>query len=280
MKNARSLLFAYMNAINSHLIQVESSRQFLIGAIYVLGLVMLSSLWSSSSALDQNNHHYERVGSSALSQGSSITGVHEYTRRQVFRVRRQSTYAITERPTGVISLKSRREQCTGVLIHERVVLTEGVCAQALAQAYSKSQIWTASSKYVAQKDGARTTPARVIKSEVHPRLQLALHLLDQSLPYAPLELISERELSTASARLRERTLIRSSSQSIRHGDFVLSQNKVGMMNLIRGRFQNGQYLPLSNIELAWIKDAELVLRKSVESIPLDASSSNPLVSFY
>ena len=273
MNQGRSLTSTYMHTIYSHLMVTENSRYLFVGALYVLILIGISCIWNFSNSLDQSLNPSEEL--SALIQPSRAavddSGPSPSARRAFPKVRRSSTYAITDRPTGVISLTSRREACTAILIHEQLILTEGVCAQAFGQGRTRGQHWVATAKYLSPKSISsrfrpRSLSARVVESEVHPRLKLAVHLLDRPLSFVPLKLGSSNDTVPSAKPLMEFTHKYTSSYSSRHGNFVLSQDHRGMMAMIRGRIQSGHYRSFTHFELTWLEEAQALFGGRLERI--------------
>ena len=179
------------------------------------------------------------------------------------KLRRQSKYATYENLTGILQVSSRFETCTAILLHERMIMTEGICAQPLGFDYLKGKSWYATAKHLKVGHAAhyKNLKAKVIESKVNPRLQLAIHLLDKPLPFAPLTI--PKVHSEYQNKAEQKTI--ATIQSFQTTQFVISRSPKGPMKWVTGRSQGNRFIPFSNDEKQWIKYVQKKLLSHLQS---------------
>ena len=227
----------------SDLIQNQQLRCVGLGVFYVIALIILGQYCSATTSHKNELKH--------LNAGLRFDRLKSSTDQ----IRRQSKYAQhINQPTGVLKLWSAHEQCTALLLSERLILTEGNCAQALDFSAYTGQGWMATSQHLPRHVHRKlqsTLEAKIMTSRVHPTHKLAIHLLDRALPYAPIKLLpAPRRTFAWQTEEKPQDIVK--TQTRQFGPFVLGRHKNNADIIVLGRSTGQRFSPLLNEERNWI----------------------------
>lgn len=227
-----------------HIIQKQYLRSIGLGLFYVMILIALGQYCSTTISRENESQQ--------LNAGLRFDEVNPL----LYQVRRQSRYVQhINRPSGILNVRSTYEQCTAILLSDRLVLTAGNCAKALDLPVLKGRRWSAISKHLPKyfyTQSQSTLEAKIIKSHIHPAHQLAIHLLDQPLPYVPIMLpLGHSHLSNW--QKTERISDGIDKQHTRQfGQFLIGRQKNSADLIVLGRLDQQIFNPLLSEELGWI----------------------------
>jgi hypothetical protein len=249
----------FKNYSLTQFIQVPTIQRIAFSTLYVM-VCLLIGYFSNSSTPHEQNARYQSSGIKFRTLKTHYP-----------RVRRHSRYSHDmSRLTGVLQVRSRHEQCTAVLIHERMLLTEGNCARSLGFDALKGQSWSATSQHIPHRVRARfqgDLKAKIIESRVNPTLKLAVHQLDKALPYAPLHL--SVDIDHPLEGYHEWSTNRVDRRIRQFGSFIVSRKQNSAKVIILGRSKGHRFEPLANEAAKWIDYAQSQLTQSHLSDPKD-----------
>jgi hypothetical protein len=244
----------------TQLIQAPTIQRIAFSTLYVIVCLLIGYLFSSSTPHEQKARYQ--------SSGVKFSALKTHSPR----VRRHSRYSHDmSRLTGVLQVRSRHEQCTAILIHERMILTEGNCARSLGFDALKGQSWSATSQHIPHRIHARfqgDLKAKVIESRVNPALKLAVHQLDKALPYAPLHISVDIDHPLYEDH-HEWSANRVDRRVRQFGSFIVSRKQNSAKVIILGRSKGHHFEPLTNEATKWIHYAQNQLTQSHLSYPKD-----------
>ena len=221
-------------------------RGFIFGLIYVLLLITVGQVTSQYTAVSHRK-------SAQIGQQLELRTL----LRSIPKVRRESRYdSVIKDLSAVLKVRTHYEQCPALLIHANLIVTGGDCAQSLGFDHLKGQSWRVSLPRNHKINHLNHNPrlrAKVVKSLVNPQLQLAIHVLDQELPYAPLNLPQTGIKNSHFEHTNQKVdLVHSHEFS----GFLVYRDQVSGSLLLSGRIKNTRYKPFNMEAITWLNSTK------------------------
>ncbi len=232
-------------------------RGLILGFVYVLLMISIGQI-----SHQKNNLNHQK--SANIGEGLNLS----HLLKDVKKVRRESRYdsKIAELSASLL-VRTRYEQCSALLIDEQMIITQGDCAQSLGFDHLQGQTWRVSSNQsnrVKHLQNDHRLHAKVIKSQVHPNLGLAVHLLDQALPYAPLNLPkAQHSYGYHESGKLNLTQIKSSE----FAGFIVYRHPTNGKLILSGKKQKSRYIPFNSEALAWLDSSQQSLLEFKAAMP-------------
>ena len=242
-------------------------RGFIFGLIYVLLLITVGQVTSQYTAV---SHRKSAQIGQHIELGTLL--------KSIPKVRRESRYdSVITNLSAVLKVRTHYEQCPALLIHANLIITRGNCAQSLGFGHLKGQSWRVSLPRNHKINHLNDNPrlrAKVVKSLVNPQFQLAIHVLDQELPYAPLNLPQTGIRNSNFEHTNQKVdLVHSHDFS----GFLVHRDQVSGSLLLSGRIKNARYKPFNMEAITWLNRAkQSLLTLEQEKIP--STNANLMIS--